>query len=139
DPLESSGPVQRVEVVVGMDAAQVVERGRPGGMDGGAVQEAGGVEEGEDPLAALGVEDDPRQLDLIVPAVDELDARPAGEAGEPPLPPARGFDEESFEQGHGRGLASASVPRWPPSLPPREERRRSPRPADRAPAASAPS
>ena len=86
-------PGERVEVVVGVDAAQVAEGDRHGGVDGVAVEQARRVQEGEDALAALEVVGDPRQLDLVAPAVDELDAPPPADAGEPPPAPAPDLGE----------------------------------------------
>ncbi len=59
-------------------------------MDGAGVEQPRGVEAGEDALAAAGVVADPRQLELVALAVDELDARRAAEAGQPPPAAAPG-------------------------------------------------
>ena len=96
----ASGRVSGAQVVVGVDAAQIAEGDRLGGVDVVAVEQPRRVEEGEDALAALEVVGDPGQLDLVAPAVDELDAPRCRQAvGQPPPAPAPGFGEGGA---HGR-------------------------------------
>ncbi len=138
DAGQSLGPVEGVEVVVGVDPAQVPEGGGLGGVDVRVVEQPGGVQGRQDALPALGVVVPAGDLQLVAPAVDELDARtPAhSEDTAPPSPEGRG--QPGQEGAHGL-RTGAGGPRWRPSRPLPGGRRRRLRPACRAPGACAPS
>ncbi len=137
DARQGARPVQGVQVVVGVDAPEVAEGGRLGPVDGGSVEEAGGVEEAEDALAAARIVRAPGQVELVAPAVDEPHGGRPDQPGEPAPAAAEVPDRDRESRPGSRRIAGG--PRWRPSRPPPWERRRNPRPGGRARAGSAPS
>ncbi len=131
---ERRGVVERVEVVGGVHPRDLLERRRPRRVDRALAHQPLGGEEGQDPLAALGVVEHPGQVQLVVAAVDEVDrARPHEPAQTAPAAADRGG-----EIGHG-SLPIETRPRWRPSRRPRAARRRSRPRAGRAQGACVPS
>ncbi len=101
DPEEGAGRQERVDVRLGVDLPELAIGGGLGGVQAALRGEAQIGQEGEDALAALRIHGPPGELDLVAPAVDQLDRHPP-EAGEPPpgaLAPRRGWGLRSA--GHG--------------------------------------
>ncbi len=93
---------QRVEVGVGVNAAQLAEGGELGAMDGARIEQAGTVERRQDAFAALRVV--AGEVQLVALAVDQLESGRAQPAAQPPPAPAQPLQQRRRGGAHPRSL-----------------------------------